>query len=300
MVAQLKDALETVKDAVLPSPTYRTTKKKFKNDDLFLKALVPGDQVMAKDEIAQMPGLGINSRSTHEIERVDGKCLVLKGGKRILAEWFLPEVSRRERVRHKVARPVLMSIACDFAKRRWADFRDRLDIEIKSAEEQVVKAQTEVERAQNRLKQVQEAVVKLQQAKVDDKSWPVQLTGKLLSLIDQKLFTNFEQLKEADYDVFVLYTGPMWALTRIGDPASKIRGEYALKIYPTKAKTRIVVENVASGKLPGDVPFNENRIGVCNICFGELTTQMETLVRDEDWVRALIMVRAFLEGNRSN
>lgn len=300
MAGKLAQAVESVKDKVLGAPIYKTTVKKFKTTDLFLKALVNGDVVIASDSISAMPNFGIASGSSHEIDKVVGKVLVLRSGRRILAEWFVPEIRRRERVRQKADRPTLIALASAFAATRWADFKGRIDAEIKAAEDQVVRAVSEVERAQNRLKQVQDAVVKLKQAKVDGEAWPLALADRLISVVDQKLFTNFEQVREGEVNVFIVYTGSVWAEKKAGDPMSRERGEYALKIYPQGSPTRIVIENVAPGKLAGDVPHNENRSGICNVCFGGQNSDLETLVRDEDWCRALTMIRAFLEGNRTN
>jgi len=300
MTGMVKDVIEKVKDRVLPAPTYRTTMRKFKNLDQFVQALAPGDQVVASPLISGMPSLGIDPGSTHEIESVDRSVLVLKGGQRILAEWFVPEVRRRERLRQRADRKSLIKLASAFSRACWFEFQTRIKDEIKLAEDNVAKAKTEVERAQNRLRQAEETVVRLIKAETDGEVWPRELADKLVGLVDKKLFTNFEQVKEGDYPVLIIYTGPIQVVRDPAKPTVKERGEYALKIYPVKAKTRIVIENVAPGKLPTDVPFNENRLGVCNVCFGNQETELSNLIRDEDWVMALTMIRAFLEGNRIN
>lgn len=304
MTSKLTDAVETVKDALLPAPTYKTKTTKFKNSTLFAKGLIKGDSVVAKEEIAAMTSFGIAAGTSHEIEKIEGEILHLKGGKQIMAEWFVPQVSRRERIRRKADRDTLVRLAATFAAARWQDFRSRLDKEIETAKSTATKQQEEVVRAQNKLKQAQDAVASLEKAKLDGNVWPSMLSSKLVDLVDQKVLTNFEQVREGDVDVFVAYTGPIWIEPKpdgaAAAKAEKVRGEYAIKIYPTGAKLRIVVENVAPGKLAGDVPYNQLQTGSCNICFGGQNDALHTLIQNEDWTRALTMVRVYLEGNRSN
>jgi hypothetical protein len=305
MTSKITDAVETVKDAILPSPTYKTTRKKFRTAELFAKTLIKGDTVVAKQEIAAMVSFGIPAGSSHEIVKIEGQILHLKGGKQIMAEWFVPEISRRERIRRKADRETLVRLATQFALGRWDDFRSRLDKEITDARAAVVKQQEEVTRAQNKLKQAQDSVASLEKAKLDGNVWPSMLSAKLVALVDQKVFTNFEQTREGDLDVFIAYTGPLWIEPQAPVPAGvakpeKVRGEYAMKIYPSTAKLRIVVENIAPGKLPTDVPYNQLQTGSCNICFGGQNDVIHTLIQNEDWTRALTMVRVYLEGNRSN
>lgn len=306
MSGKLAEAVETVKDAILPAPSYKTVVKKFDDAEAFAKALIKGDFVTADAAIGSIASLGITSGSTHEIDRVDGEILVLKGGKQIRAEWFIHEVKRRERVRIKADRKTMVDLVMIFAQRRWSDFSVRVDSEIATAKSQVLSQQQEVERAQSKLKQATEAVANLERAKVEGTVWPRSLGDKLMGLIDQKLFTNFEYLREGDRDVFVAYTGPLWIEQKVpagaaaGTKPEKIRGEYAMKIYPQGSPVRIVVENVAPGKLPGDVPYNQLSTGACNICFGDQNSVVQSMIQSEEWMRALTMVRVYLEGNRSN
>jgi hypothetical protein len=307
MVGKLMDLKEGVKDKLLGAATYKTTVKTFDDAEDFAKNLVTGDRIVTGVEIGTVPSLGVAAGTQHEVDRVEGDLIILKGGKRITAEWFVPQVTRRERVRQKVNRANLLVLAADFAARRWADFKVGIDKDIEEAKVQVTKAQTEVERSQNRLKQVQDAVVKLEQAKVGGEQWPEVLAASLVSLVDQKLFTNFEIIEDGVSKVFIAYTGPI-EVVKVregerklgdGDPTTE-RGEFAIKVYEPKAMTRVVIENVAPGKLPTDVPFNENRGGASNVCFGDQGTEIESLIKSEDWRRLLIMIRSFLEGNRKN
>lgn len=300
MASKLADVAEGVKDRVFGAPTYQTKVKRFANGETLAKNLVKGDMVVAGDSVGAMPSFGIASGSQHEVERVEGLVLVLKGGKRILAEWFIPEVRRRERVRQKADRQTLIGLVASFAASRWNEFKNRLDQEITTAKVEVTKAEADVLRAQNRLKQTQDAVVALEKAKVDGEAWPRGLADKMINLVDKKLFTNFEIVKEGEVDVFIAYTGPLWIEAKPESKVERQRGEYALKLYPSTSRTRIVVENVMPGKLPTDVPFNEGRAGGSNVCFGGQNSELENLIRNEDWVRALTMVRVFLEGNRTN
>lgn len=308
MVSKLKDLKESVKDTFLGVATYKTTVKKFDDAEDFAKNLVIGDRIVTGVDIGNIPALGVAANTQHEVERVEGDVIVLKGGKRIMAEWFVPQVVRRERVRQKASRTVLLALTNAFADRRWADFKVGIDKDIEEAKSQVTKQTTEVERAQNRLKQVQDAVVKLEQAKVGGEQWPNVLAASLMSLVDQKLFTNFEMIEDGVSKVFIAYTGPIQIVKGGQDSARKEgeaapateRGEFAIKIYEPKALTRVVIENVAPGKLPTDVPHNENRGGASNVCFGEHGTEIESLIKGEDWRRLLIMIRSFLEGNRKN
>lgn len=293
MTKKVAEVLETVKDAILPAPTYKTTRKRFEDSTDFAQALVKGDKITTSKDVAALPSLGFKPEEQHEVERVEGDLIHLKGGKKLMSEWFIPEVVRRERVRRKPNRALLVQLSEAFAKLRWADFKVDMDQEIVKAKDSVVKAQAEVERAQNRLKQTQDAVTRLEAAKADGDKWPSELAAQVISLVDQKLFTNFEIVNEDGLDAFIAYTGPLY-------DEKKERSEYAIKVYPTKARTRVIIENVTPGKLPTDVPHNEGRSGSCNVCFGDKQTDLETLIRSEDWRRTLIMIRAFLEGNRLN
>lgn len=293
MTSKIAEAVEKVKDAVLPTPTYKTTIKKFEDSTDFAAALVKGDKIKTTKDVASVPSLGVKPDEQHEVDRVEGELIYLKGGKKLMSEWFVPEVARRERVRRKANRALLIQLAEAFAKLRWTDFKVGVDQEIVSAKDAAVKAQAEVERAQNRLKQTQDAVIRLEEAKVNGDQWPDELAAQVISLVDQKLFTNFEIVNEDGLDTFIAYTGPLY-------DEKKERSEYAIKVYPTKARTSVVIENVTPGKSPTDVPHNEGRSGTCNVCFGDKTTDLETLIRSEDWRRLLIMIRAFLEGNRIN
>lgn len=303
MADKIKDAVESVKDKVLQSPTYKTTTKKFRSPEEFAKALLKGDTVKAIDAIGRMPSWGIAAGSQHEIVDVKGSLLVLKSGKSILAEWFVPEVSRRERIRRKPDMNVMLQLATLFATKRWEEFRGRIDAEIAAAEKQAATAQLDLERAQNKLKQSQDNVARLKVAKVDGGAWPRTMAVKLMALIEQKVFTSFEIVKEGAVDVFIVYTGPIWVEKKkaeAGKEPELERGEYAMKVYPAGSPTRVVVENVAPGKLPGDVPYNEGRQGPCNICFGGQNEEAQALIQNEDWTRVLTMIRVYLEGNRSN
>jgi len=312
MVSKLKDLAEGAKDKLLGAATYKTTVKTFDDAEDFAKNLVTGDRIVTGAAIGTVPSLGVAANTQHEVERIEGDLIVLKGGKKIMAEWFVPQVTRRERVRVKANRASLLTLTAEFAARRWADFKVGIDKDIEEAKLQVTRHETEVERAQNRLKQVQDAVVKLEQAKVGGEAWPQVLAANLISLVDQKLFTNFEIIEDGVSKVFIAYTGPI-QITKVqsgkaggGDhkPGETFtateRGEFAIKIYEPKALTRVVIENVAPGKLPTDVPFNENRGGASNVCFGDQGTEIESLIKSEDWRRLLIMIRSFLEGNRKN
>lgn len=293
MTSKVAEAVEKVKDAVLPAPTYKTTIKKFEDSTDFAAALVKGDKIKTTKDAATLSSLGFKADEQHEVEKVEGDLIYLKGGKKLMSEWFVPEVARRERVRRKADRKSLIQLAATFAKLRWADFKVGMDHEIATAKDAVTKAQADLERAQNRVKQTQDAVTRLEEAKVNGDQWPDELADQVISLVDQKLFTNFEVVNEDGLDTFIAYTGPLY-------DEKKERAEYAIKVYPTKARTRVVIENVTPGKSPTDVPHNEGRSGTCNVCFGDKTTDLETLIRSEDWRRLLIMIRAFLEGNRLN
>jgi hypothetical protein len=292
MTSKVHEAVERVKDAILPAPTYRTKTVKFKVRDQFLKSLTRGDVIVAGDGANAM---GLVLGAEHEIEKVEGKIVTLKGGKRILAEFFRPEVRRRERIRTKVDFATQRTFLSSFAQARWADFRQNIDAMIKKGQSDVVKAERDLEHAQNKLRQLQDNVVRLEASKVSDNVWPTTLTNRLVSLIEGKLFSNFELIREGDFQVLIAYTGPMDS----GINGEKKRAEYAVKVFPPKAPTRIVIENVTPGALPSDVPVNEGRTGICNVCFGGQEADIRAMLEDENWVRLLTLIRAFLEGNRS-
>lgn len=292
MTKKVAQVLETVKDAILPAPTYKTTIKKFEDSTDFAAALVKGDKIKTTKDVATLASLGFKPEEQHEVEKVEGDLIFLKGGKKLMSEWFIPEVTRRERLRAKANRTLVASLANAFARLRWADFKVDMEQEIVKAKDAVTKAQTDLERAQNRVKQCEDAVVRLEAAKTDGDRWPSELATQVVSLVDQKLFTNFEIVNEDGLDTFIAYTGPLY-------DEKKVRSEYAIKVYPTKARLRVVVENVTPDKLPTDVPHN-NGVSLSNVCFGDKQNDLDTLIRSEDWRRTLIMIRAFLEGNRLN
>lgn len=305
MVSKLAAAAEGVKDKILGTPTYKTTVKKFDEPEEFAAALVKGDTIVAGPDIAHF-NLGIAAGSQHEVDHVEGETVVLKGGRKLMAELFVQQLTRRERVRVKANRTELLALARVFATKRWADFSVDMDKRITTAQENVAKAAAEVERAMNRHKQSEEVVASLQRAKINGNAWSAELVASLISLVDQKLFSNFEIIQDGNSQVFIVYTGPILVTPVVPNakPEDKkpepVRGEYAVKIYEPKALTRVVIENVGPGKLPTDVPFNEGRSGVCNVCFGDQGTELSSLIQSEDWRRLLIMIRAFLEGNRKN
>ncbi len=306
MVSKLAAAADGVKDKILGTPTYKTTVKKFDDPEEFAAALVKGDDVVAGPDVAHFNTLGLVVGSQYVVERVENDVIILSGGKRVMAELFVQQLTRRERVRVKANRAELMELASAFASMRWVDFRLDMDNRITMAQENVVKAATEVERAMNRHKQSEDIVTSLRRSKISGKAWSAELVASLISLVDQKLFSNFEIIQDGNSHVFIVYTGPILVTPVVPNakPEDKkpdaVRGEYAVKIYEPKALTRVVIENVGPGKLPTDVPFNEGRSGVCNVCFGDQGTELSSLIQSEDWIRLLIMIRAFLEGNRKN
>jgi hypothetical protein len=289
---KIMEMIEKIKDAVLPAPTYRIKVVRFKDQADFFAKLMRGDVVVAKDAAATV---GLVGGSEHEVEAASGGVLSLKGGKKLLAEWFRPEVRRRVRVRTKADLAIQRQFAENFARDRWDSFSAQIDQRIAKAKTDVAESEAAIQRAQNILRMRQDNVVRLEASKVSGDVWPRALADRLMGLVESKLFTNIEMVAEGDNHVLIAYTGPMEVLVKDGQGQ---RGEYAIKVFPFGAPTRIVIENVMPGHLASDVPFNENSTGMCNVCFGDQRAEMQAMIDEEDWVRLLTLIRVYLEGNR--
>lgn len=295
-MSKILETVERVKDAILPAPTYKTRVVKIKDPKDFLSKLLRGDVVVANQAATT---IGLVPGSEHEITAIEGPLLVFKDGKKRLAEWFRPELRRRERVRTRVDLVAQRAMVHDFAHSRWQSFSTQIDQRIAKSKDDAAKAEADLQRAQNALKMRQENVVKLEASKVSGDVWPAALVNKMMGLIETRLFSNVELVQEGERRVLVAYTGPINTTVDVDGGSHDVqRGEYAIKVYPGGAPTRIVIENVRPGKLASDVPYNENGTGLCNVCFGDQRGEMQAMVDDEEWVRLLTLIRVYLEGNR--
>jgi len=292
VMRKIMDAVEKVKDEVLPIPTYRTRVVKVKDPKDFAAKLLRGDVVVAGQASTS---IGLVPGSEHEVTAIYGEVLVFKDGKRRLAEWFRPELRRRERVRVKVDIAAQQKMIEDFAHSRWQSFSTQIDGRIAKVKSEVAESEAAIQRAHNIMKMRNENLVRLEASKVGGEVWPAALAGKLLALVKSRLFANVEMVQEGERRVLVAYTGPMEVEAK---PGVTRRGEYAIKVFPEGSPTRIVIENVGPGQVASDVPHNENTSGLCNVCFGDQRGEIQSIVDDEDWPRVLTMIRVYLEGNR--
>ena len=282
--------IEGVKDKLLGGVTYKTRTTKFEDVAELLKVLSKGDFVVAGEDAKVVD---LEPGSAHEVKSVNGTAIKLSDGKEFQVEFFDPVVKRRERIRKKADPRAVRRLVTVFVGNRWAAFKANAGSLITASKESVARAQEGLKQAQARLEDVQKSLESLENVGADEKAWSASLTEKMVALVTSKLYANFEMIEEEEKQVLVAYTG------LIEDSITKVRTEYAVKIFPAGSKTRIMVENITPGKDKFDVPFHENRTGVCNICFGDQSSDFQNVVNEENWVKALTLVHSFLAGNRA-
>lgn len=273
--------LSKAKKAASGPISYKTKTIKVKNEEELLAQAKRGDIVHVRpdakaiklDPTKEYRVTGI----TPETEDVEGS-LELDGTK-VLAEWIILSIIRKERIRAKVdMKKVLLTIKV-FAGAAFQNVKAGFVEQVRFLENEEVEVR-------NKLDGIREKIADLKDSKTASADFVDLISSRLTTLLESGLYTNFERHKEGDHEVLYAYT-PTLGEASIGD--------YLVKIYPKGCSQRIVIENLAPGN--SNVPCAGDGPGLSNVCFGKAADKVRSAVDAEEWPILLTLLHDFLDGD---
>jgi len=278
MAAELKE--KAAKVLGLAATTYKRRTIKFRDDTELVAKHRPGDRVGPKPEAVIV---GLDPKLEYEcldIKADDARAgrLNLKDKGLVQAEWLVPAVSRYERVRRRLD---LAQLAADLGY-----FGGLCAERIKGTlASKVERAQAEVETQRAKLQQAEATLEALKSAVSDPLAFGQALARRMRVLVDSGLYAAFE-LVDDDKDALYAYTATV----------GQRRLDFLVKVFPPGGGLRIQVSCLTPGE-QWKVPFDENKSGLANVCFGHLAGDVQRAVNDEEWVKVLTLIHDFLDGD---